>query len=281
MINTSFVFTCSCSEEEREKQLIQFIRLYVREYMRPENPSPILLYGDDTPETAFHAEWLARRMELIQRERKSVSKYEPPESNVSIDDDRFNHFEHFCVTIADRAKEIWTLDCSYQEFEREYGFLCGHVDFMDMFPLPHRISKHLFLGSRVILLTKKVLATLEVTHMIVSKHQDLDWSELQDIAVLTCDVKDINSQEMKECWTASVQFISEAELIGGRVLVMLFGRSRSTSVVLAYLVKALKLRLDDAWKVLHSKCWHLIDRTLAFEDQLVEWEKTHLAAIGD
>ena len=56
---------------------------------------------------------------------------------------------------------------------------------------------------------------------------------------------------MKECWTASLQFISEAELIGGRVLVMLFGRFRSTSVVLTYLVKALKLRLDDAWKVVH------------------------------
>ena len=245
--------------------------------MRPENPSPVLLYGDDTPETVFHSEWLAERLARIRRERKSISKYEPPESNVSLDDHRFNHFEHFCLTIADQAREIWILDCSYEQFAREYGFLCGHVEFTDLFPLPHRITKTVFLGSRVFPITKTALIPLGITHLIVSKHQQLDWTELRDISVLTCDVKDDNSQNMLNCWTASVQFISEAETIGGRVLVLVFGRSRSVSVVLAYLVKVCDVSVEGAWEIVRRKCWHLVDRTLTFEKQLAAWERSEVA----
>ena len=110
--------------------------------------------------------------------------------------------------------------------------------------------------------------------MIVSQHQELNWDELQDISVLTCNVRDCNSQAMMECWTASVRFISEVEAsLSCRVLVMLFGRSRSTSVVLAHLIMNRGLTLDEAWGIVHSKCWHLIDRSLAYEDQLREWER--------
>ena len=99
-----------CVEADREIQLIEFIRSYVREFMRPENPSPILLYGDDTADTKFHAEWLAERLGAMQRERKTVAAYAPEElATVSIEDPRFDYFEHFCLTIADHAKEIWIL----------------------------------------------------------------------------------------------------------------------------------------------------------------------------
>ena len=160
-----------------------------------------------------------------------------------------------------------------------------------MEPLPHRITKHIYLGSRVIPLTHQALSVrLGITHMIVSRHQKLDWEELRDISVLTCDVRDSNSQAMMECWTACVRFITEVESStegrggqgggegdgegrGGRILVMLFGRSRSASVVLAHLIMSRGISLDEAWRVLRGKCWHLIDKSLAYEDQLKEWEK--------
>ena len=150
---------------------------------------------------------------------------------------------------------------------------------MTMEPLPHRITRHIFLGSRMIPLTKQALVNrLDITHMIVSKHQHLDWEQLCDISILTCNVCDNNSQAMMECWTACVKFIREVEVTDkGRVLVMLFGRSRSTSVVLAHLIMTRDMRLEEAWRVVHSKCWHLIDRTLAYEDQLKEWEGGHSA----
>ena len=116
--------------------------------------------------------------------------------------------------------------------------------------------------------------------MIVSRHQKLDWEELRDISVLTCDVRDSNSQAMMECWTACVRFIGEVESSEkGRVLVMLFGRSRSASVVLAHLVMSRGVSLDEAWRVLHGKCWHLIDKSLAYEDQLREWERGRTPSI--
>ncbi|CAI7989054.1 hypothetical protein GBAR_LOCUS108, partial [Geodia barretti] len=162
-------------------------------------------------------------MERIQRERKAVSTYVP--QTLSLEEPGFDYFEHFCLTIADSAKEIWILECSYEDFAAEYSFLCGHVDFMTMEPLPHRITKHIFLGSRVIPLTHTALCVrLGITHMIVSRHQPIDWEELKDISVLTCDVRDSNTQAMMECWMACVRFISEIESSGrgGRVLVMLF-----------------------------------------------------------
>ena len=53
--------------------------------------------------------------------------------------------------------------------------------------------KHIFLGSRVIPLTHAALCVrLGITHMIVSRHQPIDWGEVRDISVLTCDVRDSN-----------------------------------------------------------------------------------------
>ena len=98
------------SEEERERLLIDFIHSYVKQYMRPENPSPVLLYGDNSPAARFHSEWLARRLERIQRERKVVSTYVP--QSLSLEKPEFDYFEHFCLTIADSAKEIWILELS-------------------------------------------------------------------------------------------------------------------------------------------------------------------------
>ena len=96
------------TEAEREKQLIDFIQSYVKQYMRPENPSPVLLYGDNTSESLFHCQWLAGRLERIQKERKSVSCYVP--QTVSVEEPGFDYFEHFCLTIADSAKEIWIVE---------------------------------------------------------------------------------------------------------------------------------------------------------------------------
>ena len=107
IVDTKILFL-SCCEEKREKLLVEFIRSYVSQYLRPENPSPILLYGDHTPESQFHTNWLAKTLEKIQMERKTVSKYTP--EDVRVEDPQFDYFEHFCFTIADRAKEIWILE---------------------------------------------------------------------------------------------------------------------------------------------------------------------------
>lgn len=269
-----------CPEEEREKSLVKFIRSYVKEYQRPENPSPVVLYGSERPECVFHAEWLAGRLTQLQKDRKMVVKFEPPkEQEVG---EPFNHFEHFCLTIADRAQEIWILEGGYDAFQLEYEFLCGDVDFTAMFPLPHQISKNLLLGTRMVPLTKDCLSKLQISHIILSEYQNVNWKELQGIEVLRCSVQEFGPQDMFPCWSACTEFITEAVATSpnARIMVILFGRSRSTSVIIAYLIKALRMHFEDAWKFVCSKCWHRIDRSLIYEDQLRVWEQTETASIA-
>ncbi len=226
-----------------------------------------------------HTEWLAKKLEKLQQDRKAIATVRSAtDANDATTEDPF---EQFCHTIADRAKEIWILKGGYNAFSTEYTFLCGHVSFESMFPLPHQISPSLFLGSRVISLSADVLSKLQITHLIVSSSQKLDWSELRGVSVLQCEVADKNDQEMLSCWRASTLFIDEAlgnqataERVGVKVLVLLHGRSRSTSVILAYLIKLLRIGFEEAWTMVRSKCWHLIDRSLVYEKQLKEWEQS-------
>ena len=328
---------------------------------RPENPSPIVVYGDTTPECAAHIKWLVAKLELIQKDRKVLARVDPQRTadvNEYEDDDDapFDYFQHFCHTIADSTKEIWILDDGYKTFEKEYPFLCGHVDWSSMFPLPHQVNRNLFLGTRVFPLEKDCLAKLGITHVIVSEFQKLNWRELDGISVLRCSVKDENDQPMLQCWKACYQFITEAlsslpdedqsaannqssavselpdiaalsisspprplvppnsRTVDGRstpppdappssdqnpeveapqesiktvcsrnvrILVLLHGRSRSSSAILAYLIKACRMNFGQAWTYLCSKCWHIIDRSLVYVDQLKLWEQTELAAIEE
>ena len=369
------------------RQLCKSTALYSHAYFnwyRPENPSPIVVYGNGTPECTAHINWLASKLEQLQKDRKVLAKISEDASDSGNDyecddpneDKPFDYFQHFCHTIADRAKEIWILDDGYEAFREEYPFLCGHVDWNNLFPLPHQVSRNLFLGTRVFPLTKDCLEKLGITHIIVSQFQKIDWTELDGISVLCCSVKDENDQEMLPCWKACYQFITEAlgvsqveekssaksqnlaravssdsEIVprtvasdkshlpnlatlkictstschptsdyptvtnsetsrgaavttemdpqqhitqageisaatattttdhGVRILVMLHGRSRLSSVILAYLIKAYRMNFGQAWTHLSSKCWHIIDQSLVYVDQLKQWEQTELASI--
>ena len=115
--------------------------------------------------------------------------------------------------------------------------------------------------------------------MILSKHQELDWNQLVGIQVLSCDIHDRNREEMAPCWTASCQFIEEARQQGGRVLVFLHGRSQSASIILAFLMRKHKMKFSDIWDTLSKNCWHLIDKSLVYEDQLRTWETTTLYSV--
>ena len=329
-------------------------------FFRPENPSPVVVYGNSKPECASHAEWLAGKLDKLKTDRKIVATVKPQDTDstdepVVSTEKKFDPFEHFCLTIADHAKEVWLLEGGYDSFRTEYDFLCGRIEFDEMFPLPHQINRFLFLGSRVFPLTRECLSKLRITHMIVSEYQTLDWSQLDGISVLRCSVQDNNSQNMIPCWEACMRFITEAvsgevvqyesqvitslnvgtspetstssdrTVIGNspkalpstidpqtqelcssyslklvesllhdtsiserasdnetgltsstcnRVLVILFGRSRSTSVILAHLIRMQGMSFDDAWSLVRTRCWHLIDKSLVYEEQLrTAWQR--------
>ena len=256
------------SDEEREASLLAFIHTVIEECLRPENPNPVVVYGDGE-NARDHAQWLATRLEFLKKDRLSVAKVTADYSGGS---QQANPVEYFCITIADKTREVWYLEGGYNGFQKQYDFLCGQITFMEMMPLPHHIIEHIYLASRAVPLEADYLHKLHVTHVIVSQHQLVDWGQLTGISVLKCDVRDTDYQNMANCWNASVHFIDSAskETPSARILIKMLGRSRSASVVLAYLTKMCHMSLEQAWDHIHNIC-HKIDLSLVYYDQLQQW----------
>jgi len=183
---------------------------------RPENPNPILIYGDSKQELSqAHSEWLVKKLQVLHSGRRALcpvggSDSEGDAAASQEDSPRSNYFDQFCDLLADHTTEIWHMRGSYADFQQEYDFLCGQVDFSSMFPLPHQINDFLFLGSRVVPLERSTLSQLGISHLIVSDRQVLKWEGLQGIEVLRCSVEESNSQDMRACWEASCGFIDAA-----------------------------------------------------------------------
>ena len=265
------------SQEDKDQALVSFAKGYAKEFYKPENPSPLVIYGNDTLEDIAHTKWLAEKLSHLKRQRRMLTLYSTEtaqeNSNEALLDDTFDPFESFCQTVIDKVREIWLLEGGYKSFLSEYPYLCGNVKFEDMFPVPHQIAQQIFMGSRVVPTSSNALSTMGITHMVVSEYQDLDWSELDSVIILRCPVRNSNNEDMIPCWEACCKFIDETISSGGKIMILLHGRSRSASVILAYLIRKLGVGFESAWEHLRSKCWHLIDRSLVYEPQLDEWAR--------
>ena len=256
------------SNEEQDASLLKFIHKVIDECLRPENPDPVVVYG--TGDAACEqAKWLAKRLETLKKDRLSVAKVKPTAGKQSKIPDPV---EYFCLTIADKTREVWLLEGGYDAFCKRYDYLCGNFTFAEMSPLPHHMTDHVYLGSRAVPLEAGYLNNLHITHLILSQHQSIDWAQLTGISVLKCQVKDMDYQDMTDCWNAAICFIDNAskENPDARILVNLVGRSRSASVVLAYLTKMCHMSLEQAWEHVHDVC-KKIDQRLVYYDQLQAW----------
>ena len=175
------------SEEEKEESLVAFARDYSSQFYRPENPNPLVLYGDRAESELRHTQWLADKLNLLKNQRSSVSLYSPQVSSMREKEakegkeETFDPFEDFCLTVIDKVKEIWLLDCTYDSFSSEYPFLCGCVRFEEMFPLPHQMTRNIFMGSRVVPMSSHALSKMRISHVIISDHQDIDMEELKNV----------------------------------------------------------------------------------------------------
>lgn len=268
-------------EQDRERTLMDFARRYVAEFCKPENPNPLVIYGSNTQDDIIHTQWLAQRLSSLKAQRQSVTLYSSQQSSERQDTaliEDYDPFEDFCQTVIDKVQEVWLLECPYEVFLKEYPFLCGDVKFEDMFPVPHQITRHIFMGSRVVPITCDALTKMGISHMIISQHQDIDTNELDNtLVVLNCSVRDRNDEHMLPCWEACCKFIDDVVMSDGRVLILLHGRSRSASIVLAYLIRRMGMDFESAWQHLRKECWHLIDRSLVYETQLYEWHQLQLS----
>ena len=268
------------SEHEREAQLLSFVSKLVRECSSPDNPSPVVVYGNPGEESDAHVVWLADRLGKLKRTALAVSAVgEPPgagkEKEERDSESSYDPMAYFCQTIASRTAELWYVDGGYEAFRVKYPYLCGAIEFVDMTPIPHEITPNLYLGSRAMEYNKAALGKLGMTHFVgaAGYSKQVDWEDMVGITTLSCAVEDRDDQRMDGCWEAVTEFISRAveeSPTETKVVVFLCGRSRSASAIMAYLTRGLGYSLEHAWAHMHRVC-RKIDKSLVYWDQLKAW----------
>ncbi|CAM6093498.1 unnamed protein product [Calypogeia fissa] len=112
--------------------------------------------------------------------------------------------------------------------------------------VPSELQQGLYLGSIGAAFNKGLLQNLNVTH-ILSVVNAVDIPFPHDFKYLRIEVLDSAEVDLAQHFNACFSFIDEARAAGGGVLVHCFaGRSRSVTIVLAYLMRTYGMRLAQA-----------------------------------
>lgn len=268
------------SEHEREAQLVSLISKLVHECASPDNPSPVVVYGNPGEETDAQVIWLADRLGRLKQTALAVATVgEPPSAGQEKEEwdseSSYDPMAYFCQTIASRTAELWYVNGGYEAFRAKYPYLCGTMEFADISPIPHEVTPNLYLGSRAMEFNKAALGKLGMTHFVgaAGYSKQVDWEDMVGVTALSCAIEDRDNQTMDGCWEAVTEFISKAVVESpteAKVLVFLCGRSRSASAIMAYLTRALGYTLEHAWAHMHRVC-RKIDKSLVYWDQLKVW----------
>lgn len=119
--------------------------------------------------------------------------------------------------------------------------------------VPCQIEEGLFLGSVGAATNKDALNSKNITH-ILTVANSLPPSYPNDFVYEVIGVADRNDTNLRQYFDKCFNFIDEAKRQGGGVLVHCFvGRSRSVTIVVAYLMKRNGMRLSEALAHVKSK----------------------------
>ena len=136
---------------------------------------------------------------------------------------------------------------------------------------PAEVLERVYIGSIGAAMSKNKLKDLGITHVLtlIDKMNPMFPDEFvyKCVSITDSAESDIVS-EVDEC----LNFIKTAVNQGGKVLVHCFaGRSRSGSVVVAYVMKESQMTYDDALKFVQEKR-EVVQPNPGFEAQLRNWE---------
>jgi protein phosphatase slingshot len=98
-----------------------------------------------------------------------------------------------------------------------------------------------------------------VTHIINTAQGSTDkyclhYTHSDDISYMSCYLKDVEGQSIAQEFDRTFAFIEEAHAANGKVLVhCVQGKSRSTSIVIAYLLRKRGMSLDDALALVKAR----------------------------
>ncbi|XP_024438133.2 dual specificity protein phosphatase PHS1 isoform X2 [Populus trichocarpa] len=119
---------------------------------------------------------------------------------------------------------------------------------------PSLITNSLFIGGTLAARSVYTLQHLGITHILCLCANEIGQSELQHPDLFqykNFSISDHEDSNISSIFGEASDFIDHVESIGGRVLVHCFeGRSRSATLVLAYLMLRKKFTLLEAWNAL-------------------------------
>ncbi|XP_047332575.1 dual specificity protein phosphatase 1-like [Impatiens glandulifera] len=139
--------------------------------------------------------------------------------------------------------------------------------------IPCQIEEGLYLGSLGAANNEPVLKTLKITH-ILTVANSLPAAYPQEFAYKTIEVSDKEDVNILQYFEECFEFIEEAKRAGGGVLVHCFvGRSRSATIVVAYLMKKHGMSASKALELVRSKR-PVASPNSGFMQQLYNFEQT-------
>lgn len=139
--------------------------------------------------------------------------------------------------------------------------------------IPCQIEQGLFMGSVGVALNRDALKSSNITHVLIVA-KSLDPAFPSDFTYKKIEVLDTADTNLSEHFDECFDFINEAKRDGGGVLVHCFaGRSRSGTIVVAYLMKQHRMSLSQALELVRSKRPQ-VQPNYGFMMQLQNFEKS-------
>ena len=138
--------------------------------------------------------------------------------------------------------------------------------------IPIEIIPHLFLGSIGSASNLKQLQNFKITHIVCCASGIKNFFP-DKFKYLNLDLLDSEKTDIKKYFDESFNFIDKAIKNGGNVLVHCHaGVSRSSTILIAYIMKSQKMKLNKVIEILKGKR-DKVSPNLGFIRQLKEYEK--------
>lgn len=173
------------------------------------------------------------------------------------------HPQNNCVT----ADMIEKAVAEKIKSNKKHSKMDSHVE------IPDQISEHIYLGDRYAAFNKDWLLTNKVTHIVNMAAVTCQCYFPGTFKYLSINILDTVSQDISQFFEACTKYINKAVSSGGRVLVHCeAGRSRSTTIVLQYMVTEYNLTLKAAYKRV-KRARPIVMPNITFFSQLRKFER--------
>ncbi|XP_078439406.1 dual specificity protein phosphatase family protein isoform X2 [Wolffia australiana] len=148
---------------------------------------------------------------------------------------------------------------------------------------PSWVTAGMFIGGALAARSTNTLHYLGISHILCLCANEIGQSDSQfpdQFQYKNFSISDDDDEDISGLFEEAFEFIDAVERWGGKVLVHCFeGRSRSATVVLAYLMQRKKLKLVEAWNLL-KKAHSRAQPNDGFARVLVDMEKKLHGAVS-